>query len=57
MVHDLEGAASRLRDLRNHGVHPRSATDASLEHHFTEAGAGLLLLDTHRYLAQLREAV
>lgn len=57
LVHDLEAAASRLRDVRNYGVHPRSASDASLEHYFTEAGAGLLLLDTHRYLAQLREAV
>lgn len=56
-ITDLQAAAGRLRDLRNYGVHPRSTEHDSQERFFTEAGAGLLLLDTHRYLTQLAEAV
>ncbi len=50
---DVATHATRMRDIRNYGVHPRASTDASLEHYFTEHGAGLLLLDTHRYLSRL----
>ena len=56
-VVDLNATAARLRDLRNYGVHPRSARGSSQERFFTEEGAGFLLLDTHRYLTQLADVV
>lgn len=56
-VDDLLATAARLRDLRNYGVHPRAAESATQERFFTEQGAGLLLLDTYRYLSQLASAV
>lgn len=56
-VTDLQATAGRLRDLRNYGVHPRSAEHDSQERFFTEHGSGLLLLDAQRYLTQLAAAV
>ncbi|MDQ3946068.1 MAG: hypothetical protein M3357_13140 [Actinomycetota bacterium] len=55
---ELHSHAAYLGDLRNYGVHPRSADPAaSQEHAFTEAGCSLLLLETHRYLERLAGAV
>ncbi len=53
---ELEVHAAYLRDLRNYGVHPRGESSTSLEHAFSEHGAGLLLMETHRYLVRLAEA-
>ena len=55
-VRELEVHAAYLRDLRNYGVHPRGESSTSLEHAFSEHGAGLLLMGTHRYLVRLAEA-
>lgn len=55
-VRELQTQAAYLRDLRNYGVHPRGDSSASQEHAFSDHGAGLLLMQTHRYLARLAEA-
>ena len=52
-VREVEALAVYLRDMRNYGVHPRSASDTSLEHSFTDHGTGLLVLQVHRYLTRL----
>lgn len=55
-ANELRAHAAYLRDLRNYGVHPAAALDASQEHAFTEIGCLALVMSTHRYLVRLREA-
>jgi len=56
MTNELLAHASHLRDLRNYGVHPAADQDPGQAHAFTELGSTLLVMETHRYLARLREA-
>lgn len=56
MSNELVSHASYLRDLRNYGVHPHADQDPGQSHAFTETGCLLLVIETHRYLARLREA-
>jgi hypothetical protein len=56
MASDLHAHAAFLRDLRNYGVHPRQDQDPGQEQAFTEVGCLLLVMQTHRYLARLRDA-
>jgi hypothetical protein len=56
MTNELVSHASYLRDLRNYGVHPHADQDPGQAHAFTETGCLLLVIETHRYLARLREA-
>lgn len=56
MSNELVAHASYLRDLRNYGVHPVADQDPGQADAFTETGCLLLVLQTHRYLARLREA-
>jgi hypothetical protein len=53
---EIQVQAVYLRDLRNYGLHPRGATAAQLEHHFTDEAAGLIFLQGHRYFGRLAEA-
>lgn len=55
-VRELQTHAAYLRDLRNYGIHPRGDSSASQEHAFSEHGAGLLLLQTHRHLVRLAQS-
>lgn len=56
MSNELVAHASYLRDLRNYGVHPVADQDPGQAYAFTEMGCLLLVAQTHRYLARLREA-
>ncbi len=56
MTNELVSHASYLRDLRNYGVHPRADQDPGQGHAFTETGCFVLIIESHRYLARLREA-
>ncbi|MBB3043707.1 hypothetical protein [Nocardioides soli] len=56
MTNELLAHASYLRDLRNYGVHPAADQDPGQSHAFTELGCTVLVMETHRYLARLREA-
>lgn len=56
MTNELLAHGSYLRDLRNYGVHPAADQDPGQAHAFTELGAAVLVMATHRYLARLREA-
>lgn len=56
MSNELVAHASYLRDLRNYGVHPAADQDPGQAHAFTEPGCTVLVMQTHRYLARLREA-
>lgn len=56
-VRELQVHAAYLRDLRNYGVHPRPLTTDGQEHAFTDHGAGLILMQTHRYLVRLSEVL
>jgi hypothetical protein len=56
MTNELVSHASYLRDLRNYGVHPYADEDPGQSHAFTETGCLLLVIESHRYLARLREA-
>jgi hypothetical protein len=53
----LSTHAELLRALRNYGVHPRASQSADLEHMLNEEACGLLILNTHRYLVRLADAV
>jgi hypothetical protein len=56
MANELIAHASYLRDLRNYGVHPAADQDPGQADAFTELGSTVLVMETHRYLARLREA-
>lgn len=56
-VQELHAHAGLLRALRNYGVHPRGEPSEQEEHAFTEEAAGLLILESHRYLARLANRV
>jgi hypothetical protein len=56
MANELIAHASYLRDLRNYGVHPSEDQDPGQADAFTEVGCTVLVMQTHRYLARLREA-
>ena len=56
-ANELQAFAGYLRDLRNYGIHPREAIDTSKEPAFTESATMCLILQTHRYLEQLADAV
>lgn len=56
MTNELLAHGSYLRDLRNYGVHPTADQDPGQMHAFTELGCTVLVMETHRYLARLREA-
>ena len=56
MTNELVSHASYLRDLRNYGVHPQADQDVGQSHAFTETGCLVLVIESHRYLARLREA-
>ncbi len=56
MANELIAHASYLRDLRNYGVHPAADQDPGQADAFTELGSMVLVMETHRYLARLREA-
>ena len=57
IANELHAHAAYLRDLRNYGVHPREAINTSREVAFTESASMCLILQTHRYLERLAEAV
>jgi hypothetical protein len=57
VVDELQAHAALLRQLRNYGVHPRATQTAHLERYFDDAGAAVLLLETHSYLTRLAAAV
>ncbi len=52
-VDELVAHTGVMRAVRNYGVHPRTDSDPALEHHFTEHGAGLLLMQSRLYLLRL----
>ena len=54
---ELHACAAYLRDLRNYGVHPRETIDTRREPVFTDAATLCLILQTHRYLVRLADAV
>lgn len=56
-ANELQAFAAYLRDLRNYGIHPRETANAGREHAFTESATMCLILQTHRYLEQLADAV
>lgn len=56
-IADLRVHAAYLRDLRNYGLHPRATSDDDRELAFTEQGSALLLMESRRYFARLREVV
>ncbi len=56
-IAEMHSHGAYLRDLRNYGVHPRSGSDDGIEHAFTDHGAGLILMNTHRYLTRLAGAL
>lgn len=56
-VDELVTTASLFRDVRNYGVHPRSARDKDIESWFTDSSGGLLVQVARRHLLALSAAV
>jgi len=56
-ANELQAHAAYLRDLRNYGIHPRGSIDSAQEPAFTAAATSVLLLQTHRYLVRLADAI
>jgi hypothetical protein len=54
-IQGLQMHAGFMREIRNYGVHPRSATEP-IESHFTEEAAAFIILATRHYLVLLRDA-
>ena len=57
IANELQTCADYLRDLRNYGVHHRETIDTTKEPAFTESATICLILQTHRYVVRLADAV